>query len=201
MRTLLRNSGTSQELFHAYLFLDNRGPIYIVILVYGFMGGIIAGLLTIPISEYGTGWAIKPVLGMITKSRSGFDNARSAGLKIPLKLKFVIIVVVMVVGIAGFTSIISYSLFDAGIRNMSRIEALLPPEASSRPPPRKMLKVSVKKISGKTNILSLNAGIEAIKAGESGKRFGKVAEEVRLLGQGYASSSRSLSAMRLISAR
>jgi len=42
---------------------------------------------------------------------------------------------------------------------------------------------TIEKISGKTNILSLNAGIEAVKAGSEGTRFGVVAREIRLLAQ------------------
>ena len=120
--------------FPAYI-LGGTGGVWIVrlayphwpayILVYGFMAGVIAGLLTIPVSEYGTAWAIKPALGMIMKNSPHLENARSSGIKIPLRLKFVIIVVVMVVGITGFTGIISYSLVNNGIDNMKKIESLL----------------------------------------------------------------------------
>ena len=121
--------------FPAYI-LGGTGGVWIVrlvyphwpayILIYGFMAGVIAGLLTIPVSEYGTAWAIKPALGMIMKSSPHLESARSAGIRIPLRLKFVIIVVVMVVGIAGFTGVISYSLVNTGIDNMKKIESLLP---------------------------------------------------------------------------
>jgi methyl-accepting chemotaxis protein len=51
---------------------------------------------------------------------------------------------------------------------------------------------AIKKISGKTNILSLNAGIEAIKSGEAGKRFGVVAEEIRQLAQDTGKSAKRI---------
>ena len=126
--------------FPAYI-LGGTGGVWIVrlvyphwpayILVYGFMAGVIAGLLTIPVSEYGTAWAIKPALGIIMKNSPHLENARSSGLRIPLRLKFVIIVVVMVVGITGFTGIISYSLVNNGIDNMKKIESLLPADATA----------------------------------------------------------------------
>jgi methyl-accepting chemotaxis protein len=126
--------------FPAYI-LGGTGGVWIIrqvyphwpahILIYGFLAGVIAGLLTIPMSEYGAAWAVRPALGMIMKNSPDFEKARSAGAGIPLRLKFVIILVVMVVGIAGFTAIISYSLVNTGIDNMKRIEALLPAESAA----------------------------------------------------------------------
>ncbi len=121
--------------FPAYI-LGGTGGVWIVrhlyphwpahILIYGFMAGVIAGLLTIPMSEYATAWAIKPVLGIIVKNSPDFGKSRFAGMKIPLRFKFVIIIVVMVIGITGYTAIISYSMIHSGIENMKKIETLLP---------------------------------------------------------------------------
>lgn len=126
--------------FPAYI-LGGAGGVWIVrqvyphwpahILIYGVMAGVVAGLLTIPISEYGAAWAIRPALDIIMSNSPDPEKARSVGIKIPLRLKFALIVVVMVVGIAGFTAIISYSLANRGIDNMKKIETLLPAESAA----------------------------------------------------------------------
>ncbi|MEW6077785.1 MAG: methyl-accepting chemotaxis protein [Thermodesulfobacteriota bacterium] len=100
------------------------------IMVYGFLAGIIAGLLTIPMSQAGTDWAIQPAMETM-KDIPGFDLARSAGIGVPLRVKFVIIVVVMVIGITGYSAIIGYNRVTTVIDNMQQIEALLPVEAAS----------------------------------------------------------------------
>ncbi len=96
------------------------------IMFFGFLGGIIAGLLTIPMAEHFTAWAIRPVLEIIMAGETGLEKSRTAGFRMPLRRKFVLIVVVMVVGITGYSAIISYNLIHSAIDNMSRIEELVP---------------------------------------------------------------------------
>lgn len=54
---------------------------------------------------------------------------------------------------------------------------------------------TITEISTQTNILSLNAAIEAARAGASGKGFSVIAEEVRLLSQQTNDSSKNISAI------
>ncbi len=96
------------------------------VVYYGLLGGIIAGLLTIPMAIYAAGWAVKPVLERTMTVIPGLDTARTAGLKLSLRKKFIMIVMVMVVGITGYAVILGYGQADAVLKNMEEMEQLLP---------------------------------------------------------------------------
>jgi methyl-accepting chemotaxis protein/streptogramin lyase len=53
----------------------------------------------------------------------------------------------------------------------------------------------IQEISGETNLLSLNATIEAAKAGESGRGFAVIAEQIRRLSEDATQSSQSIEQM------
>ncbi len=103
-------------------------PAYVVI--YGGLAGIIAGLLTVPMSEHFSAWAVRPVLDTIISIDTGRQHSRSAGFSMPLRRKFVLIIVVMVVAITGYTMIISYSLINSVVHNMEQMESLLPADTA-----------------------------------------------------------------------
>lgn len=98
------------------------------LMAYGLPAGIIAGLLTIPMSEHFSAWAVRPGLNLILSRNDGLPRSRSAGFPMPLRRKFVLIVVVMVAGFTGYTLIIGYRLADSVVDNMTRMETLLPAE-------------------------------------------------------------------------
>ena len=102
------------------------------VIVYGILSGIIAGLLTIPMSEHFSAWAVRPVLEIIMSRNDGRAPSRNAGRPMPLRRKFVLIIVVMVVAFSGYTVIISYGLYDSVLDNMQAIEAMLPAETAGQ---------------------------------------------------------------------
>ncbi|KRF54644.1 hypothetical protein ASG97_04370 [Bacillus sp. Soil745] len=54
---------------------------------------------------------------------------------------------------------------------------------------------AISKISEQTNLLSLNASLEAARAGESGKGFAVVANEVRSLADGSKEATKNIQAI------
>ncbi len=102
------------------------------VIVYGALSGVIAGLLTIPMSEHFSAWAITPVLATIRDHSSGRAHSRNVGRPMPLRRKFVLLIVVMVVAFTGYTVIISYGLYGSVLDNMQKIESLLPAETAGQ---------------------------------------------------------------------
>ncbi len=106
-----------------------KWPLYLWI--YGLLAGIIAGLLTIPISIYVSNWIVEPVLQRTMALIPDRDTARTAGRRLPLRSKFVMIVIVLVVSITGYTMIVSYSQTNTVLKNMEKMEQALPPSVAA----------------------------------------------------------------------
>ena len=100
---------------------------------YGFVAGIIAGFITIPMAMYATAWATRPVMQRTIEidKKAGRPTAKRAGLKLSLAIKFVLIVFVMVSGITAYGVIIGYGKTNAILENMEKIEQLLPPSKAA----------------------------------------------------------------------
>ena len=99
---------------------------------YGLIGGIIAGLLTIPLSIFASSWVIHPILERISELSAEMDISAKAGLKLTLGSKFLMLVIILILGISGYILTISYSQIDAALTNMEKLEKLLPLSATSK---------------------------------------------------------------------
>ncbi len=99
--------------------------------IYGLLAGIIAGLLTTPMAIYASNLVVEPVLQRTIALTPDRDAARTAGWRLPLRNKFIMIVVVLVVGITGYTMIVGYSRTDAMLKNMEKMEQVLPPSVAA----------------------------------------------------------------------
>ncbi len=120
--------------FPAYI-LGGSGGAYLVCLglgwpvwvcYYGLLGGVIAGLMTIPMSIYATGWAAGPTIELTLEHTQAYEAARTGGLRMSLQQKLVLVVFVMVVGITGYAALLGYSQTSAVLDNMEKMEKLLP---------------------------------------------------------------------------
>ncbi|UCD84299.1 MAG: methyl-accepting chemotaxis protein [Deltaproteobacteria bacterium] len=106
-----------------------KWPLYLWI--YGLLAGIICGLLTIPISIYASNWLVEPVLARTIALLSDRDTARIAGRWLPLRNKFVMIVIVLVVSITGYTMIVGYGQTNAVLKNMEKMERSISPSVAA----------------------------------------------------------------------
>jgi len=98
---------------------------------YGLLGGLFAGLLAIPKSIIAINWAVRPVLERTTMRLPASEASRTAGIRIDLKTKIVITTLALVLAISGYCVTLGYSQTDAILKNMSRMEKLLPPKAAA----------------------------------------------------------------------
>ncbi|UCD84300.1 MAG: methyl-accepting chemotaxis protein [Deltaproteobacteria bacterium] len=133
---------------HPYLLADLSFPAYIsgmvvgVLIVtpilgwprdtwvYGLLAGIIAGLMTTPMAIYASGYVVEPILQRTMALSPDHDAARIAGWRFPLRNKFIMIVIVLVVSIVGYAMIVGYSQTDAVLKNMEKMEQVLPPSVA-----------------------------------------------------------------------
>jgi len=99
--------------------------------IYGLFAGIIAGLLTTPMAIYGSNLIVEPVLQKTMALSPDRDTARTAGQRLSVGNKFVILVIVLVIGITGYTMIVGYSQTDAVLKNMEKMEQILPPSVAA----------------------------------------------------------------------
>jgi len=93
---------------------------------YGFLGGIVSGLITIPMAIYAAHWVVEPILQQTIALLPESEAARRAGVRLSLRFKFNLILMVMVGAIAGYMVVLGYSQTSAVLKNMARMEELLP---------------------------------------------------------------------------
>ena len=95
---------------------------------YGFLAGIIAGLITIPMAMFAASWATRPVIQRTIEieKEAGRPTAKRAGLRLSLAIKFALIVFVMVSGITAYAVILGYGKTNNILENMEKMESLLP---------------------------------------------------------------------------
>lgn len=98
---------------------------------YGFLGGFYAGLLAIPTSIFAINWAAAPVLNRTLADLPGLDASRTAGFRISLRNKFIMNTLALVLAISGYCVVLGYSQADMFLKNMTKMEKLLTPDAAS----------------------------------------------------------------------
>jgi methyl-accepting chemotaxis protein len=98
--------------------------------IYGLFAGIIAGLLTTPMAIYAGNWVMEPVLHRTIALFPHLEAAGTAGFRLSLRNKFIMIVIVLVAGITGYTMIVGYTQNDAVLKNMEKMEKGLLPQVA-----------------------------------------------------------------------
>jgi methyl-accepting chemotaxis protein len=85
---------------------DNRD------LWYALIGGVIAGLLGIPLYIYGSNWLTRPIIEISMKLSQGTGKSKIVGIFIPIRLKLIVTIFSLVGATTAYASTIGYIQSD-----------------------------------------------------------------------------------------
>ncbi|HUT54920.1 MAG TPA: methyl-accepting chemotaxis protein [bacterium] len=94
-------------------------------------GGVMIALMAAPLAIYCYHWLVRPVIEMAAHCAPGLPPSFSAGLRVSVRTKMVLIITSLVVAVAGYVGFVGYSHSSTLLSSLERVEAALPEEVKA----------------------------------------------------------------------